>query len=65
MKKSGGFVGGLGGQMTLTFEDTCEAKVESDLAKIEFNLLMIRTPSTVLITCTKPISKVALSTQNS
>ena len=51
--------------MTLTFEDTCEAKVESDLAKIEFNLLMIRAPSTVLITCTKPISKVALSTQNS
>ena len=51
MGKRGGFVGGLGGQMTLTLEDKCEAKVKSDLAKIEFDLLMIRVPSTVLILC--------------
>ena len=66
MRKSAGFVGGLGGQMTLTHEDKCEVKVKSDLAKIEFDLLMIRVPSTVLTPCcTKPLSKVALSTQNS
>ena len=51
MGKSGDFVGGLGGQMTLTLEDKCEAKVKFDLAKIEFDLLMIRVPSTVLIPC--------------
>ena len=44
MRKSGNFVGGLVGQMTLTLEDKCEAKVESDLAKIEFDLLMIKVP---------------------
>ena len=49
MKNSGSFVNGLGGQMTLKLEDKCEAKVKSDLAKIEFDLLMIRAPSTVLI----------------
>ena len=42
MGKSGGFVGGLGGQMTLKLEDKCEAKVNYDLAKIEFDPLMIR-----------------------
>ena len=42
MRKSGGFVGGLGGQMTLTLEDKCEAKVNDDLVKIEFDLLMLR-----------------------
>ena len=41
MRKSGGFVGGLGGQMTLTRQDKYEAKVNHDLAKIEFDLLMI------------------------
>ena len=51
--------------MTLTLEDKCAAKVESDMVIFEFDLLMIRAPSTVLVTCTKPISKVALSTQNS
>ena len=28
--------------MTLTLEDKCEAKVNYDLAKIEFDLLMMR-----------------------
>ena len=42
MKKSGGFVGELGGQMTLTLEDKCEANVNYDLAKIEIDLLMLR-----------------------
>ena len=42
MGKSGSFVGGLGGQMTLTLEDKCEAKVNCDLAKIKFDLFMIR-----------------------
>ena len=66
MTKSGGFVGGLGCQMTLTLEDKCEAKVNYDLAKIEFDLLMIRVPSTLLIPCcSKPLFKVALTTQNS
>ena len=66
MRKSSGFVGGLGGQMTLTLEDKCEAKVNYDLAKIEFDLLIIRETSTVLIPgWTKPLSKVALSTKNS
>ena len=66
MKNSGSFVSGLGGQMTLTLEDKCEAKIKSDLAKIEFDLLMIRAPSTVLISCcTKPLSKVALLIHNS
>ena len=61
MKSSGSFVSGLGGQMTLTLEDKCEVKVKSDLAKIEFDLLMIRAPSTVLIPCfTKPLYKFAL-----
>ena len=27
MRKSGGFVGGSGGQMTLTLEDKCEARL--------------------------------------
>ena len=66
MRKSGSFVSGLGCQMTLTLEDKCEAKVSYHLAKIEFDLLMIRVPSAVLIPCcTKPLSKVTLSTQNS
>ena len=52
--------------MTLTLEDKSEAKVNYDLAKFEFDLLMIRVPSAVLIPCcTKPLSKVTLSTQNS
>ena len=52
--------------MTLTLKDKFEVKVKSDLAEIEFDLLMIRVPSTLLIPCcTKPLSKVALSTQNS
>ena len=49
MRKSGSFDGGLAGQMTLTLEDKREAKVNYDLAKIEFDLLMIRVPSAVLI----------------
>ena len=49
MRKSGGFVDGLGGQMTVTLENKCEAKVNYHLAKIEFDLLMIRVPSAVLI----------------
>ena len=66
MRKSGSFVGGLGRQMTLTLEDKCEAKVKSYLTKIEFDLLMIRVPLTVHIPCcTKLLSKVAMSTQNS
>ena len=66
MRKSGSFAGGLGGEMTLTLKDKCEAKVNYDLAKIEFDLLMARETSTVLIPCCpKPFSKVALSTQNS
>ena len=66
MKNSGSFVGGLGAQMTLKLEDKCEVKVKSDLAKIEFDLLMIRAPSTVLIPCfTKPLYKFPLLTQDS
>ena len=66
MRKSGGFVGGLGCQMTLTLEDKCEAKVNYDLAKIEFDLLMMRAPSAVFtLCCTQPSSKVTLPTQNS
>ena len=57
MSKSGGFVGGLGGQMTLTLEDKCEAKVKSDLAKTEYDLLMIRVPSTMLIPCAYTVLK--------
>ena len=49
MRKSVGFVGGLGSQVTLTLEDRCEAKVNYDLAKIA--LLVIRVPSAVLIPC--------------
>ena len=44
MRKSGRFVCGLGGQMTLTLEDKCEVKVNEDLAKIEFDPLMMRVP---------------------
>ena len=48
MRKSDGFIGALGGQITLTLEqDKCEAKVNYDLAKIEFELLMMRGPSAV------------------
>ena len=66
MKSSGSFVSGLGGQMTLTLEDKCEVKVKFDLAKIEFDLLMIRAPSTVLIPCfTKPLYKFPLLTHDS
>ena len=36
MRKSGGFIGRLGGHMILTLENKCEAKVKSDLAKINF-----------------------------
>ena len=49
VRKSSSFDGGLGGQMTLTLQDKREAKVNYDLAKIEFDLLMIRVPSAVLI----------------
>ena len=48
MRKSGDFVGGLGGQMTLTLEDKYEVKVNYDMAKIEFDLLMISVLSAVL-----------------
>ena len=66
MRKSGGFVGGLGGQMTLTLEDKCEVKVNYDLAEIELDLLMMRAPSSVFTPCcTQPSSKVTLPTQNS
>ena len=69
MGKSGGFVGGLSGQMTLTLEDMCEAKVNYDLGEIEFDLLMMRAPwapSAVFIPyCTQPSSKVTMPTQNS
>ena len=66
MRKSDGFVGGLGGQMTLTLEDKCEAKVNYDLAKIEFDLLMMRaTLAAFTPCCTQPSSKVTLPTQNS
>ena len=64
MRKSGSFVGGLGGQMTLTLEYKCEAKINSNLPKTE--LLYIRESSAVLIPCcTKPLSQVALTTHNS
>ena len=49
VRKSSSFDAGLGGQMTLTLEDKREAKVNYDLAKIEFNLLMIRVPLEVFI----------------
>ena len=66
MGKSGGFVGGLSGQMTLTLEDMCEAKVNYDLGEIEFDLLMMRAPSAVFIPgYTQPSSNVTLPTQNS
>ena len=42
MRKSGSFASGLDGQITLTLEDKCEAKVNFDLAKIKFDLFMIR-----------------------
>ena len=59
VRKSGGFVGGLGEQITLTLEDKCEAKVNYDLAKIEFDLLMMRAPSAVFTPCCiQPSSKV-------
>ena len=52
--------------MTLTLEDKCEVKVNYELPKIEFDLLMIRVPAAMLIPCcTKPLSNVTLSTQNS
>ena len=34
MRKSGGFVGGLGGQMTLTLQDKWEAKVTMTWLKL-------------------------------
>ena len=52
--------------MILTLEDKCEAKVKCDLARIEFDLFMIRAPSAVFTPCCKqPSSKVTLPTQNS
>ena len=52
-------------QMTLTLKDKCEAKLNLTWLNT-FYLLMIRVPSAVLISCcTKPLSKVALLTQNS
>ena len=66
MRKSSGFVGGLGGQMTLTLKHKCEATVNCDLTKTEFGLLMKRVPSAVIISCcTKSLSKVTVPTQNS
>ena len=63
---SGSFVGGLSAQMTLTLEDKCEAKVNYDLTKIEYDLLMMRAPSAAFKPCcTQPSSKVTLLTQNS
>ena len=65
MRNSGGFLGGLGCQMNLTLEDKCETKVNYDPDKFWFDLLMIRVHLAVLILCcTKPLSKVTLSTQN-
>ena len=51
MRKCGSFVGGLGGQMTWTLEGKYEAKVNYDLAEIEFDLLMMRVPSAVFTPC--------------
>ena len=66
MRKSDGFVGALDGQMILTLEDKYEAKVNYKLAKIEFDLIVIRVHAAVLIPCcSKPLFKVTLSTQNS
>ena len=66
MRKSDGFVGALGRQMILILEDKCEAKINYKLAKIEFDLIVIRVPSAVLLPCcAKPLFKVTLSTQNS
>ena len=48
MKKSVGFIGGLGGQMTLTLKDQYKGAIDSNIP-----------------CCTKPFSKVALSTENS
>ena len=57
MRKSRSFLGGLGGQITLTLKEKCEVKVNYDLAKIKFDLLMIGVPSAVLILCfTTPFS---------
>ena len=42
MRKSGSFASGLDGQITLTLEDKCEAKVNFDLAEIKFDLFTIR-----------------------
>ena len=42
MRKNGGFLGVLGGQMILKLEDKCEAKINCDLVKIQFALFMIR-----------------------
>ena len=65
MRKTGGFVGRLGGQMTLTLEDKCEVKVNYALAEIEFDLLMMKVTSAVFTPCcTQPSSKVKLLTQN-
>ena len=65
MRKSGGFVGRLGGQMTLTLEDKCETAVSYALVKIEFDLHMMRVPSAVYVPCcTQPSSKVTLPSQN-
>ena len=66
MRKSGGFVGRLGGQMTLTLKDKYETAVNYSLAKIEFDLHMMRVPSAVFVPCcTQPSSKVTLLSQNS
>ena len=52
--------------MTVALEDKCEPKVNYDLAKIEFDLLMMRVPLAVFILCcTQPSFKVTLPTQNS
>ena len=51
--------------MTVTFEDKCGVKVDYGLAEIEFDLLMMRVPSTVFTPCyTQPSSKVTLPPQN-
>ena len=51
VRKSGGFVGELGGQLTLTLEDKYKQNVNFNLGEIEFDLLMVRVPSTVLLPC--------------
>ena len=55
MRKCGSFVGGLGGQMTWTLEGKCQAKVNYNLAEIEFDLLMMRIPSAVFTPCLRSV----------